>query len=136
MTLVHGLDHVQLAVPAGAEEQCRAFFVGVLGMPEVEKPPVLAARGGIWVQAGTQQLHLGVEKEFHAAKKAHPAFAVGDIDTVAARVAAAGHRVTWDDTIPGTRRFFTDDPFGNRLEFVAVFPLSHGERVLERSEGG
>lgn len=118
--LVRGLDHVQLAVPPGAEEACRSFFVGVLGMPEIEKPPILATRGGIWVQAGAQQLHLGVEKEFHAAKKAHPAFAVGDIDAVAARVAAAGHRVTWDDTIPDTRRFFTDDPFGNRLEFVAV----------------
>ncbi len=120
MTLVLGLDHVQLAVPPGSEEACRAFFVGVLGMPEVAKPPVLAARGGIWVEAGAQQLHLGVEKEFQPAKKAHPAFAVGDIDAVAARVAAAGHRVTWDGTIAGTRRFFTDDPFGNRLEFVVV----------------
>lgn len=132
MTLIRGLDHVQLAVPAGAEEQCRAFFVGVLGMPEVVKPPVLAARGGVWVQAGAQQLHLGVEKEFQPAKKAHPAFAVGDVDAVAERVAAAGHRVTWDDAIAGTRRFFTDDPFGNRLEFVAAsspLPKEEGARA-------
>lgn len=122
MTLVRGLDHVQLAVPPGAEQACRAFFVGVLGMPEVEKPPVLASRGGIWVQAGEQQLHLGVDKDFRPAKKAHPAFAVGDIDALAARVAAAGHRVSWDNAIAGTRRFFTDDPFGNRVEFVAFSP--------------
>jgi catechol 2,3-dioxygenase-like lactoylglutathione lyase family enzyme len=120
VSLVIGLDHVQVAVPPGVEEQSREFYCDVLGMPELEKPAILAARGGIWVQAGAQQLHLGVEKDFHAAKKAHPAFAVAEIDAAAERVAAAGHRVAWDDTIPGTRRFFTDDPFGNRLEFVAV----------------
>jgi catechol 2,3-dioxygenase-like lactoylglutathione lyase family enzyme len=117
---VLGLDHVQVAVPPGVEEQCRAFYVGVLGMPELPKPPVLAARGGIWVQAGAQELHCGVEKDFAPARKAHPAFSVADLDALARRVTAGGHEVAWDDTNPELRRFFTHDPFGNRLEFVAA----------------
>ncbi|MGE0753131.1 MAG: VOC family protein [Variibacter sp.] len=113
------LDHVQIAVPPQAEAACRAFYVALLAMPEIEKPAALKARGGIWVQAGARQLHLGVEKDFAPARKAHPAFAVSDIDALAARVGGRGHDVTWDnETIPGLRRFHTHDPFGNRLEFV------------------
>jgi catechol 2,3-dioxygenase-like lactoylglutathione lyase family enzyme len=115
---ITGIDHVQVAVPPKAEEECRAFYVRTLGMEELIKPPVLAARGGIWVKAGAHELHCGVEAEFQPARKAHPAFAVADLDDLAARVAAAGHAVAWDDTNPAVRRFFTHDPFGNRLEFV------------------
>jgi catechol 2,3-dioxygenase-like lactoylglutathione lyase family enzyme len=115
---IRGIDHVQVAVPAGSEGPCRAFYVEVLGLPELPKPPVLAARGGIWVKAGAQELHCGVEAEFQPARKAHPAFAVERLDDLAARVAAAGHEVAWDTTNPALRRFFTHDPFGNRLEFV------------------
>jgi catechol 2,3-dioxygenase-like lactoylglutathione lyase family enzyme len=117
---IEGIDHVQVAVPANAEAECRAFYVTLLGMTELTKPPVLAARGGIWVKVGAQELHCGVEAEFKPARKAHPAFAVADLDDLAARVAAAGHAVAWDDTNPALRRFFTHDPFGNRLEFVAA----------------
>lgn len=113
------LDHVQVAVPPQAEEACRAFYVTLLGMPEIVKPQALAARSGIWVQAGSRQLHLGVEKDFQPARKAHPAFAVSHIDDLAERVARESHDVVWDnETIPGLRRFHTYDPFGNRLEFV------------------
>ena len=115
---ITGIDHVQVAVPAKAEEQCRAFYVRLLGMEELTKPPVLAARGGIWVKAGPQELHCGVEAEFQPARKAHPAFAVKHLDDLAARVEASGYKVAWDDTNPAIRRFFTHDPFGNRLEFV------------------
>jgi catechol 2,3-dioxygenase-like lactoylglutathione lyase family enzyme len=115
-----GIDHVQVAVPAKAEEQCRSFYVHLLGMQELAKPPLLAARGGIWVRAGAQELHCGVEADFQPARKAHPAFAVKHLDDLAARVEAAGHTIAWDDTNPAMRRFFTHDPFGNRLEFVAV----------------
>jgi catechol 2,3-dioxygenase-like lactoylglutathione lyase family enzyme len=113
-----GIDHVQVAVPAHAEEECRAFYVRLLGMGEIEKPPILAACGGIWVASGAQELHCGVEADFKPARKAHPAFAATGIDELAARIAAAGYGVHWDGTNPALRRFFTHDPFGNRLEFV------------------
>lgn len=120
MTGVLGIDHVQVAVPPGSEEICRAFYVRVLGLAELPKPPTLAARGGIWLQAGGHEVHCGVEKDFQPARKAHPAFAVGDLDALAGRIKAGGHDVAWDDTNPAIRRFFTHDPFGNRLEFVAA----------------
>jgi catechol 2,3-dioxygenase-like lactoylglutathione lyase family enzyme len=121
------LDHVQVAVPPGAEEACRAFYVTLLGMPEIAKPQALAGRGGVWVQAGKRQLHLGVEKAFQPARKAHPAFAVSGIDDLAERVAHEGRDIVWDnETIPGLRRFHTHDPFGNRLEFVESQDVSNG----------
>jgi catechol 2,3-dioxygenase-like lactoylglutathione lyase family enzyme len=112
------LDHVQIAVPAGAEAACREFYVGVLGMTELVKPPELARRGGLWMKSGAVELHLGVEADFRPARKAHPGIVVADIDALAARLSAAGHAPTWDEAIPGVRRFFTADPVGNRLEFI------------------
>lgn len=114
---VTGLHHVQIACPPGAEPLLRAFYGEVVGMPELTKPPVLAARGGVWFAAGGQQLHCGVEDGFSPARKAHPCFVVDDLDALAAAVRAAGAEVRWDGTIPGVRRFHTDDPCGNRLEF-------------------
>lgn len=111
-----GLHHVQLACPAGSEDTLRTFYGGVLGLPEIPKPPALAARGGCWFQVGTQQLHLGVEDGFTPARKAHPCLLAGDVDEVAAAVSAAGGEVRWDEGIPGVRRFHTDDPVGNRVE--------------------
>ena len=116
--LVTGIDHVQVAIPPGSEEICRAFYVGVLGFVEVEKPPVLAARGGLWLQAGDRQLHLGVEKDFRPAKKAHPAFMAWDAYRLAERLTDAGQNVVWANDIPGVQRFHVDDPAGIRLEFV------------------
>ena len=113
-----GLHHVQLAIPAGSEDECRAFYVGVLGLAEVPKPPVLAARGGLWVRADALELHLGVEADFRPARKAHPGIRVTDIDGLAARLTAAGVQVRWDDDFPGHRRCYADDPVGNRLEFL------------------
>jgi catechol 2,3-dioxygenase-like lactoylglutathione lyase family enzyme len=113
-----GLHHVQLAVPAGSEDACRAFYVDVLGMLEVAKPPVLAARGGLWVRADGLELHLGVEEDFRPARKAHPGIRVQGLDALAAALTAAGTAVRWDDDFPGHRRFYADDPVGNRLEFI------------------
>jgi catechol 2,3-dioxygenase-like lactoylglutathione lyase family enzyme len=118
--LMIALDHVQLAIPSGAEDRCRGFYVRLLGMTELTKPPVLAARGGLWLQSGPVVIHLGVEKEFRPARKAHPAIIVSDLDGLAARLAAAGFPPSWDDNIPGTRRFHAFDPLGNRLEFIAA----------------
>ncbi|MYW06572.1 VOC family protein [Streptomyces sp. SID3343] len=110
--------HVQLAIPPGAEDACRAFYVGVLGMTEVPKPPVLAARGGLWLRADTLEIHLGVEAEFRPARKAHPGILVDDLDTLATALARHGANVVPDDEMPGFRRFFTEDAVGNRLEFL------------------
>ena len=111
------IHHVQIACPPGAEARMRAFYTGVLGWTELPKPPLLAVRGGCWFGAGAQELHVGVEEPFTPAPKAHPSFVVTDVDEVAARLAAAGIDVAFNDEIPGVRRFETADPFGNRLEF-------------------
>ena len=118
---VVGLDHVQLAAPAGCEAAARRFFGDVLGLPEVEKPTPLRQRGGVWFSLGAQQLHVGVEDPFSPARKSHPALRVraGELDLLAARMAAAGAIVVWDDVLPDTRRFFSEDPWGNRIELLA-----------------
>jgi catechol 2,3-dioxygenase-like lactoylglutathione lyase family enzyme len=113
-----GLHHVQLAIPAGSEDACRGFYVDLLGMREVAKPPVLAARGGLWVRADGLELHLGVEEGFRPARKAHPGIRVVGLDTLATRLAEAGVAVRRDADFPGHRRCYADDPVGNRLEFI------------------
>jgi len=117
-----GLDHVQVAAPAGSEDAARRFYGELLGMPELTKPAELQARGGAWFACGAHQLHVGIAEPFVPATKAHPALAVGgaDLDRLAARLTAADCPVRWDDSIPGTRRFFTADPWGNRIELVAA----------------
>ena len=117
MSFIAGLHHVQVSCPAGSEDTLRSFYAGVLGMEELAKPPKLAARGGAWFRAGSCEIHCGVEEPFAPARKAHPGIAVTDVDALAERVAAAGAEVRWDDNLPGVRRFHTDDPVGNRLEF-------------------
>ena len=114
----YDLHHVQLALPPGGEDVCRAFYVEVLGMTEVAKPPVLAARGGLWLRTDRLELHLGVEEDFRPQHKAHPGIVVGDLDAVAARLERHGRPVSWDDDFPGMRRFYTEDDHGNRLEFL------------------
>ncbi|MEU6217347.1 VOC family protein [Streptomyces sp. NPDC047022] len=124
--MLAALDHVQLAAPPGSENLLRAYYTDALGMTEIPKPPVLAARGGCWFRAGAVQLHLGIEKDFRPAKKAHPGLRVTDIEACAARLVAHGAAVTWDDTLPGHRRFYSEDPVGNRLEFLEPVAARHG----------
>ena len=109
------LDHVQVAAPPGCEEAARAFYGGLLGLAEVEKPAPLRSRGGVWFE----QLHVGVEEDFAPARKAHPALQVDDLDALAERLAAAGAPVQWDESLPDVRRFYTADPWGNRIELLA-----------------
>lgn len=113
------LDHVQLAIPAGSEDSCRQFWGDLLGLVEIPKPKGLAGRGGLWFQLGEVELHLGVEADFRPAKKAHPAFIVRNIEDLAEGLTSAGYATRWDTSIADRRRFFTYDPFGNRLEFIA-----------------
>ena len=117
---VVGLDHVQLAAPRGCEQEARRFFGGLLGLAEVAKPEPLAGRGGVWFAVGSQQLHVGVEDGHRPALKAHPALVVRDLDGLAARFEAAGVPVEWDSSLPGARRFYAVDPWGNRIELVAA----------------
>jgi catechol 2,3-dioxygenase-like lactoylglutathione lyase family enzyme len=119
--MIQGLDHVQLAMPRGGEAQGRAFYGGLLGLKELPKPAELAKRGGAWFELPDGRgLHLGGEEPFVPAKKAHPAFRTARLDALAERLGAAGHPVKWDTSIPETRRFHSEDPFGNRLEFQEV----------------
>lgn len=113
------LHHVQVSCPPGGEDAARRFYADVLGIPEVEKPPVLAARGGCWFRGEGVEVHVGVEEGFRPAAKAHPAFLVDDIDRVAVRVEKGGFPLTWDDDFPGYRRFHTADGNGNRVELLA-----------------
>ena len=114
------IDHVQVAGPPGCEPAARTFYGEILGLREISKPPGLADRGGVWFALGTQELHVGVEQDFRPAHRAHPALTSTSIDELAGRLATAGARVDWNDDIGGVRRFYTADPFGNRLEIVGV----------------
>jgi catechol 2,3-dioxygenase-like lactoylglutathione lyase family enzyme len=114
---VERLDHVQLAMPAGGEALARAFYQGILEIPEVPKPPELAARGGCWFERGELKLHLGVEADFRPARKAHPALIVAELSGLCERLRASGHTLT-PDPLPGPVRVYVADPFGNRIELI------------------
>ena len=113
-------DHVQLAMPPGREADARAFYVGVCGMTELPKPPELAQRGGAWFASGELQLHVGAEPDFRPSAKAHPGLRCADLDALVGRLRAAGYAVRDDADLPGTRRAFVNDPFGNRIELIAA----------------
>lgn len=112
------IDHVQLAMPPGEEDIARAFYEGVLGLPEQPKPSNLAKRGGVWFGRGDLRVHLGVEAEFRPARKAHPAFRVRGLEQLRAKCEAAGYTVIDDEPLPGFGRFYVNDPFGNRIECI------------------
>ncbi len=115
---VTGVDHVQLAMPPGAEADARAFYEGLLRIPEVPKPERLASRGGCWFESGDLRVHLGVEEGFAPARKAHPGLAVRDLPAMAERLAAAGVDVRDEGVNDGMHQVYVDDPFGNRIELL------------------
>jgi catechol 2,3-dioxygenase-like lactoylglutathione lyase family enzyme len=115
---VRSLDHNQLAMPPGREADARAFYEGILGIPEIAKPAQLAARGGCWFERGHLKVHLGVEQDFRPARKAHPAFVVAGIGELARKIEEAGYRVVDDGPAEGYKRVYADDPFGNRIELM------------------
>jgi catechol 2,3-dioxygenase-like lactoylglutathione lyase family enzyme len=115
---IYGIDHVQVAIPPGSEQQARAFYAGVLGLDEIPRPEELASRSGMWFQVGPMQLHLGVETEFHPARKAHPALLVDSLDDLITMLETNGYRTRAGETLADTRRVFVDDPFGNRIELM------------------
>lgn len=122
---VDRLEHVQLAMPAGGEALARAFYGGILEIPEIPKSPNLAARGGCWFERDDLKIHLGVESEFRPARKAHPALVVADLQVLVSRLKAAGHHVREDEPLAGYHRVYANDPFGNRIELMER-ARSHG----------
>jgi catechol 2,3-dioxygenase-like lactoylglutathione lyase family enzyme len=117
---VEGIDHVQLAMPAGpeAEAGAEAFYAGLLGLPRVPKPAELAARGGCWFERGAVKVHLGVEEDFRPARKAHPALVVSNLDALRRELDRSGHHTRRAEDIPGKPQWYVDDPFGNRIELI------------------
>ena len=134
-----GVDHVQLAMPRGREDEACAFYGDLLGLSELAKPASLAARGGVWFAAGEQQIHLGIEDDFRPALKTHPALLVEGLDEFRSSLADRGYAPSEDEPLPGYRRFYVSDPFGNRLEFIepthttAVFQPTGEQREAARS---
>ena len=114
------IDHVQLAMPEGGEAEARRFYAGLFGIPEVPKPANLAARGGCWFEQTGLKIHLGVEKDFSPARKAHPAFLVDDLFALIARLQAAGFDVIEGEPLAGFMRRYVNDPFGNRIELMQL----------------
>jgi hypothetical protein len=117
---VEGIDHVQLSMPPGPEAEARAeaFFVDLLGLPRVPKPPELAVRGGCWFEQGSVKVHLGVEEDFRPARKAHPALVVSHLDELCSLLDQSGHPTRRAEDVPGRPQWYVDDPFGNRIELI------------------
>lgn len=118
--MIEGIHHVQLAMPAGGEAEAIAFYEGVLGIAQVPKPANLAERGGCWFEVSTVRIHLGVEKEFRPARKAHPALVVTNLADLRIHLTNRGIEVAEDEPLAGFDRFYAFDPFGNRLEFLSA----------------
>jgi catechol 2,3-dioxygenase-like lactoylglutathione lyase family enzyme len=129
MSHLNGFDHVQLAMPAGQEDQARAFYGDILGLCEIEKPEPLRARGGCWFNGQGFQIHLGVEEDFRPARKAHPAFLVADLAAFKHYLQQSGIAFQDDTTVAGVRRLYIADPFGNRIECI-----QDGDGFNQRSE--
>ncbi len=116
--MIESIHHVQIAMPAGGENDARHFYRDLLGLPERDKPPQLAIRGGCWFERGSVRIHLGVETDFRPARKAHPALLVHDLEALSEVLGAAGFPTAPDEPLPGFHRLYVDDPFGNRIELV------------------
>jgi catechol 2,3-dioxygenase-like lactoylglutathione lyase family enzyme len=115
---IYAVDHVQLAMPLGGEEKARAFYSKVLGIEETPKPPHLAKRGGVWFERGSLKIHLGVDKDFRPAKKAHPALLVQGLKDLIEKCSNAGYEVVSDEPLEGYHRVYVSDSFGNRIELM------------------
>jgi catechol 2,3-dioxygenase-like lactoylglutathione lyase family enzyme len=115
---IEGIEHIQLAMPAGQEGAARKFYSGLLGIPEVPKPPELAKRGGAWFESGPVKVHLGIDPDFRPARKAHPGLLVRDLSLLVRKLREAGVQVVEAEALPGWTHVYIADPFGNRIELM------------------
>ncbi|WP_286161057.1 VOC family protein [Arthrobacter sp. MYb213] len=116
----------------GSEKEAlaRNFYVDGLGLTEVPKPPSLQQRGGCWFRKleGDRvlaEVHLGLDPGFVPSDKAHPAFLVENIaglEAMARRIEVGGYELSWVErhSFEGYQRFHCRDPFGNRIEILAL----------------
>lgn len=115
---IEAIEHIQLAMPAGQEDAARKFYSGLLGIPEVPKPPELAKRGGAWFESGQVKVHLGIDPDFRPARKAHPGLLVRDLSLLVRKLREAGVAVVEAEPLPGGAHVYIADPFGNRIELM------------------
>jgi catechol 2,3-dioxygenase-like lactoylglutathione lyase family enzyme len=115
---VYAIDHVQLAIPPNSEDLARIFYREILGLREKPKPEHLAQRGGVWFEQGDLKLHLGVDRNFCPATKAHPGLLVEDLDELVSRCEATGYKIVVGEGVKSYRQVYVIDPFGNRLELL------------------
>jgi catechol 2,3-dioxygenase-like lactoylglutathione lyase family enzyme len=125
------LDHIQLAMPSGRESEACAFYEGVLGIPQVQKPANLAKRGGCWFERGAVKIHLGVDDDFRPARKAHPALLVDDLPALRVAIEAAGFVLKSGEPLSGYDRIYVEDPFGNRIELLEPVPFPGNQRQMD-----
>ncbi|MEH6826670.1 VOC family protein [Parasphingorhabdus sp.] len=116
--MITALHHVQLAMPEAGEDQARGFYAEILDIPERTKPAKLQGNGGCWFERENVRVHLGIESDFRSAKKAHPAFQTSDFHDLMKKLKNAGYLIQSADAIDHHARFFVNDPFGNRIEFI------------------
>lgn len=128
---IRGIDHVQIAIPKNGEGAARKFYVEQLGFHEIEKPENLKKNGGFWLHAGVHQLHIGIAENFQPAQKAHPAFKLRDLENYKKKIESNGIVTNPGEMLPGAKRFYIDDPFQNRIEFLEWEPT---ESDAEKSE--
>ena len=123
---IEGIEHIQLAMPAGQEDAARAFYSGLLEIPEVPKPADLAKRGGVWFESGPVKVHLGVDPDFRPARKAHPGLLVRNLRELVLKLRVAGIEVVDAEPLPGWDHVYIADPFGNRIELMEPSDHSTG----------
>lgn len=117
--MITGIHHTQITIPSGKEEEARAFYCGVLGLEEMDKPESLKGRGGFWLRTGNADLHIGTEEGVDRYQtKAHIAYEVNDVRYWKEQLEKLGTNIIPSVAIPGYDRFECRDPFGNRVEMI------------------
>lgn len=120
--MIVGLDHFQITVPKNSELEARAFYCGLLGLQEIEKPENRKGNGGFWLKAGALAVHVGLEDGVERAKtKAHVAYRVDSLENWRAKLGAHGFEVKDSLPFPDAKAFEFRDPFGNRIEIIEKF---------------
>ncbi len=114
------LHHAQVFYPSGEEARARDFYAGRLGLREIARPETLRGRAGLWFQAGAGQIHLSVDDDLGLHPRRHFALRVAHLAALVTGLRSAGARIEEATPIPGWRRVYVVDPFGNRIELDEI----------------